>query len=112
MPLPSLQLLEQKLEKQKRLFELRKGALERGIERQIQLFEQRKGAFERKIEQQFETHKKKFEQKLDTQKKKIETRIRRFEQKNGIRLDDEVRFIRSSSFACRASARISFCESR
>ena len=39
--------------------------------------------------------KKKFEQKLDTQKKKIETRIRRFEQKNGIRLDDEVRFIRS-----------------
>ena len=95
MPLPSLQLLEQKLEQQKRLFELRKGALERGIERQIQLFEQRKGAFERKIEQQFETHKKKFEQKLDTQKKKIETRIRRFEQKNGIRLDDEVRFIRS-----------------
>src|SRR6266436_3914007 len=95
MPLPSLQLLEQKLEQQKRLFELRKGALERGIERQIQLFEQRKGAFERKIEQQFETHKKKFEQKLDTQKKKIETRIRRFEQKNGIRLDDDVRFIRS-----------------
>src|SRR5260370_15815767 len=95
MPLPSLQLLEQKLDKQKRLFELRKGALERRIERQIQLFGQRKGAFERKIEQQFETHKKNFEQKLDTQKKKIETRIRRFEQKNGIRLDDEVRFIRS-----------------
>src|SRR6201981_3438626 len=95
MPLPSLQLLERKLEKQKRLFELRKGALERRIERQIQLFEQRKGAFERKIEQQLETHKKKFEQKLDTQKKKIETHIRRFEQKNGIRLDDEVRFIRS-----------------
>src|SRR2546422_6212896 len=95
MPLPAFQLLEQKLEQQKRLFELRKGALERGIERQIQLFEQRKGAFERKIEQQFETHKKKFERKLDTQKKKIETRIRRFEQKNGIRLDDEVRFIRS-----------------
>ena len=95
MPLPSLQLLEQKLEKQKRLFELRKGALERRIGRQIQLFEQRKGALERKIEQQFESHKKKFEQKLDTQRKKMETRIRRFEQKNGIRLDDEVRFIRS-----------------
>src|SRR6266568_1781179 len=95
MSLPSLQLLEQELEKQKRRFELRKDAFERGIERHIQLFEQRKGAFERKIEQQFETHKKKFEQKLDTQKKKIETRIRRFEQKNGIRLDDEVRFIRS-----------------
>src|SRR5437867_4015614 len=95
MSLPSLQLLEQELEKQKRRFELRKDAFERRIERHIQLFEQRKGAFERKIEQQFETHKKKFEQKLDTQKKKIETRIRRFEQKNGIRLDDEVRFIRS-----------------
>jgi phosphatidylethanolamine/phosphatidyl-N-methylethanolamine N-methyltransferase len=95
MPLPALQLLERKLEKQKRLFELRRGALERRIEQQIQLFEQRKGEFERKIEQQFENHKRKFEQKFDTQKKKIETRIRHFEQKNGIRLDDEVRFIRS-----------------
>src|SRR6516225_5658874 len=87
MPLPALQLLEQKLERQKRLFELRKGALERTIEQHIQLFEQRKGALEKKIELQFE-------KKFDTQKKKIETRIRRFEQKNGIRLDDEVRFIR------------------
>jgi phosphatidylethanolamine/phosphatidyl-N-methylethanolamine N-methyltransferase len=95
MPLPALQLLEQKLEKQKRHFEQRKGALERTIEQHIQLFEERKGALERKIERQFETHKKKFEQKFDTQKKKIETRIRRFEQKNGLRLDDEVRFIRS-----------------
>lgn len=94
MPLPALQLLEQKFEKQKRLFELRKGALERRIERHIQLFEQRKGALERKIEQQLESQKKKFEQKFDSQKKKIETRIRLFEQKNGIRLDDEVRFIR------------------
>src|SRR5262249_56021756 len=33
--------------------------------------------------------------KYDTKKKKSERRIRRFEQKNGIRLDDEVRFIRS-----------------
>jgi len=95
MPLPALQLLEQKLERQKRLFELRKGALERRIERHIQLLEQRKGVLEKKLEQQFENHKKKFEQKFDTQKKKIETRIRHFEQKNGIRLDDEVRFIRS-----------------
>src|ERR1700751_6503234 len=93
MPVPAL--LEQKLEKQKRLFELKKGALEKTIEQHIQLFEQRKGALEKKIEHQFETHKKKFEQKFDTQKKKIETRIRRFEQKNGIRLDHEVRFIRS-----------------
>ena len=94
MPLPALQLLEQKLEKQKRLFELKKGALERTIERQIQIFERRKDAFEKRIEQQFENHKRKFEQKFDTQKKKIETRIRLFEQKNGVRLDDEVRFIR------------------
>src|SRR5439155_1173741 len=46
MSLPSLQLLEQELEKQKRRFELRKDAFERRIERHIQLFEQRKGEFE------------------------------------------------------------------
>src|SRR6476469_5204292 len=88
MQLPALQLLEQKLERHKRLFELRKGALEKRIE-------QRKGALEKKLEQQFENHKRKFEQKFDTQRKRIETRIRHFEEKNGIRLDDEVRFIRS-----------------
>jgi phosphatidylethanolamine/phosphatidyl-N-methylethanolamine N-methyltransferase len=55
MPLPALQLLEKRFEKQIRLFELKRGALER----------------------------------------KIGTQIRRFEKKNGIRLDDEVRFIRT-----------------
>jgi phosphatidylethanolamine/phosphatidyl-N-methylethanolamine N-methyltransferase len=55
MPLPALQLLEKKFEKQIRLFELKRGAIE----------------------------------------KKIETHFRRFEQKNRIPLDDEVRFIRS-----------------
>src|SRR2546421_355073 len=65
MQLPALQLLEQKLERHKRLFELRKGALEKRIEQQIQLFEQRKGALEKKLEQQFENHKRKFEQKFD-----------------------------------------------
>jgi phosphatidylethanolamine/phosphatidyl-N-methylethanolamine N-methyltransferase len=55
MPLQALQQLEKKIERQFRLFELKRGALER----------------------------------------KIGTHIRRFEQKNGIRLDDEVRFIRS-----------------
>src|SRR4029450_483285 len=94
MPLPALQLLEQKLEKQKRLFELKRGALERTIERQIQIFEREKGAVEKRIEQPFEHHKRKFEQKSDTQKKKTETRLRLFEQKNGVRLDDEVPFIR------------------
>lgn len=95
MPLPALQRLEKKFEQQKRLLELKRGAFEREIERHLERFEQRKGALERKIEQQFENHKKRFGQKFETQKKKIETQIRRLEQKNGIRLDDEVRFIRS-----------------
>jgi phosphatidylethanolamine/phosphatidyl-N-methylethanolamine N-methyltransferase len=55
MPLPALQLLEKRFEKQIRLFELKRGALERTIG----------------------------------------THIRRFEKKNGICLDDEMRFIRS-----------------
>ena len=95
MPLPALQLLEKKFEQQKRLFEVKKVELEREIERHIQLFEQKKGAFEKKIEQQFESHRRKFEQGLETQKRKFGVQIRRFEQKNGIRLDDEVRFIRT-----------------
>jgi phosphatidylethanolamine/phosphatidyl-N-methylethanolamine N-methyltransferase len=89
-----MQLLEKEFEKQKRRFELKKGALEREIGRHMQFFEQKKGALEKKIEQQFENHRKKFGQKFETQKKKLETHFRRFEQKNGIRLDD-VRFIRS-----------------
>ena len=47
--------------------------LEKKFEKQIRLFELKRGAIE----------------------KKIETHIRRFEEKNRIRLDDEVRFIRS-----------------
>ena len=47
--------------------------LEKKFERQMRLFELKKGALERKIE----------------------TQIRRLEEKKGIRLDDEVRFIRS-----------------
>jgi phosphatidylethanolamine/phosphatidyl-N-methylethanolamine N-methyltransferase len=95
MPLPPLQLLEQKFEEQKRLFELKKGILGRKIEQQILLFERRRDAFERRIEQHFATHRRKFEQGIATQRRKFESHIRRFEQKNGIRLDDEVRFIRS-----------------
>jgi len=60
MPLPALQLLEKRFEKQIRLFELKRGAIEKKIE----------------------THFRRFEQK-------------RFEQKNRIPLDDEMRFIRS-----------------
>ncbi len=72
MPLPALLTLEKKFEKQKRIFELRKGALEKKIERHILLFEQRKGEFERKIEHQ----KKKFQQSFES-------------------LDDDMRFIRT-----------------
>jgi phosphatidylethanolamine/phosphatidyl-N-methylethanolamine N-methyltransferase len=77
MPLPALELLEKKIERQIRLLELRRGALGRKIEREI------------------ETHRRRIGQKFENQKKKFETRIRRFEEKNGIRIDDEFRFFRS-----------------
>src|ERR1700688_4756431 len=73
MSLPALQKFEQRIERQIRLFEARKHIIERKIERQIRLFEQ----------------------KRDGIGKKIEAQIRQFELKRGIRLDDEVRFIRS-----------------
>jgi len=99
MPLQALQLLEKKIEKrferQLRLFEHKKDVLERKIEGHIRLFELKRGALEQKIEHKIETHKKKLGLKFETQKKKFETHIRRFEEKNGIRLDDEVRFFRS-----------------
>src|ERR1700682_2384859 len=94
MPLPALQLLEREFEKQRRFFELKKGAWGRQIDRHIQIFEEKKDALERKIEQHFEIHIKRFEQKLETQKQKFGTQIRRLEAKNGDRLDD-VRFIRT-----------------
>jgi phosphatidylethanolamine/phosphatidyl-N-methylethanolamine N-methyltransferase len=95
MPLPALELLEREFEKQRRLFELKRSEFEQKIERRMQLFEARKGALAREIEQRFESQRRKFGQRFESHKKKFETRIRRFEQKNGIRLDDEVRFIRS-----------------
>jgi phosphatidylethanolamine/phosphatidyl-N-methylethanolamine N-methyltransferase len=99
MPLHALQLLEKKIEKsferQIRLFGLKKGVIERKIEGHIRLFELKRGALERKIERKIETQKKKIGLKFETQKRKIETHIRRFEEKNGIRFDDEVRFFRS-----------------
>ena len=77
MPLQTLEVLEKKIERQIRLFELKRGALGRKIEREI------------------ETHRRRIGQKFESQKKKFETHIRRFEEKNGIRIDDEVRFFRS-----------------
>jgi phosphatidylethanolamine/phosphatidyl-N-methylethanolamine N-methyltransferase len=73
MPLPALQKFEQKIGRQIRLLEIRKNIIERKIERQIRLFEQKRDDIGRKIEHQ----------------------IRQFERSKGIRLDDEVRFIRS-----------------
>jgi phosphatidylethanolamine/phosphatidyl-N-methylethanolamine N-methyltransferase len=73
MPLPALQKFEKQIGRQLRLLEVRKNIIERKIERQIRLFEQRRNGIGKKIEQQ----------------------IKHFERKRGIRLDDEVRFIRS-----------------
>jgi phosphatidylethanolamine/phosphatidyl-N-methylethanolamine N-methyltransferase len=73
MPLPALQKFEQKIGRQIRLLELRKSIIERKIERQMRLFEQKRNGIGKKIEQQ----------------------VRLFERKKGIRLDDEVRFLRS-----------------
>jgi phosphatidylethanolamine/phosphatidyl-N-methylethanolamine N-methyltransferase len=71
--MPALQVFERKIGRQLRLLEVRKTLIERKIERQIRLFEQKRDGLGRKIEQQ----------------------IKRFELRRGIRLDDEVRFIRS-----------------
>jgi len=99
MPLQALQLLEkkieQKFERHFRLFEIKKGVLERKIEGHIRQFELKRDDLERKIEREFETQKKKIGLKFETQKRKFRTQIRRFEEKNGIRIDDEVRFLRS-----------------
>lgn len=73
MPLPALQKFEQTLERQVRLLGAKKYLIERKIGRQIRLLEQ----------------------KRDDIGKKIEEQIREFERKKGIRLDDEVRFLRS-----------------
>ena len=75
MSLPALDILEKKLERQKRLFELKRGALERQIERHIAQFEQKKGAFEKKFEQHFEDHKRRFGQRFESQKQRIGTQI-------------------------------------
>ena len=73
MPLPTLQKFEKKIGRQLRLLEVRKNIIERKIERQFRLFEQ----------------------KRDGIGKEIDRAIKQFERNKGIRLDDEVRFIRS-----------------
>ena len=78
---PALEILEKKIERQIRF--------------QIRLLELKRGALGRKIEREFETHRRRIEQKFENGKKRFESRIRRFEEKNGIRIDDEFRFFRS-----------------
>jgi phosphatidylethanolamine/phosphatidyl-N-methylethanolamine N-methyltransferase len=73
MTLPALRKFENEIERQLRLLELKKTEFERNIGRRIRLFEEKRDGLGRKIEQQ----------------------IRQFERKRGIRLDDEVRFLRS-----------------
>jgi len=73
MPVPGLQMFEQKVERQLRLLELSKILIERKLGRQFRLLDQKRDGISKKIEQ----------------------KIRQFERKRGIRLDDEVRFIRS-----------------
>jgi phosphatidylethanolamine/phosphatidyl-N-methylethanolamine N-methyltransferase len=88
MPIQALQVLERKIERQIRLFELKNRALGRKLERKIATQKERIG-------QKFDAHKLRIEQKFDAQKKKFESHIRRFEQRNGIRIDDEFRFFRT-----------------
>jgi len=73
MPLQALHKFELKIEQQLRFLEIRKHMIGRKIGRQIRLIEQKRDGIGKKIEQQ----------------------IKQFELKNGIRFDDEVRFIRS-----------------
>jgi phosphatidylethanolamine/phosphatidyl-N-methylethanolamine N-methyltransferase len=73
MPLPALEKFEQKIGRQFRLLEFSKIMIERKIERQFRRFERKSGGIG----------------------KKIEAQIKQFELRKGIRLDDEVRFIRS-----------------
>jgi len=73
MALPALQKFERKIERHIRLLEAKRYVIERKIGRHIRLFEKKRDGIGKKIEEQF----------------------RQFERNNGIRLDDEVRFIRS-----------------
>lgn len=73
MSLPALRKFEDEIERHLRLLELKKTEFERNVGRRIRLFEEKRDGLGKKIEQQ----------------------IRQFERKRGIRLDDEVRFLRS-----------------
>jgi phosphatidylethanolamine/phosphatidyl-N-methylethanolamine N-methyltransferase len=99
MTVPALQILEKKIERQIRLFGMRRGAIERKIEKKFETHKRQFGikfeSHKKKIEDTIEIHKRKIEQRFENHKKRFETKIRRFEEKNGIRLEDEVKFFRN-----------------
>ena len=110
MPIQALQVLERKIERHIRLFELRNRALGRKLERKIAThrarfeesidahvarFEEKFDAHVARFEEKFGAHKQRFGQRIDAHKRKFESRIRRFEAKNGFRIDDEFRFFKS-----------------
>ena len=69
--------------------------LEKKIERQIRLFELKRDVIERKIEKKIETQKRRIGQKFEDQKRKFKSHIRRFEERKGIRINDELRFFKT-----------------
>jgi phosphatidylethanolamine/phosphatidyl-N-methylethanolamine N-methyltransferase len=69
--------------------------LEKKIERQIRLFELKRDVLERKIEKKIETQKRRIGQKFEDQKRKFKSHIRRFEERKGIRINDELRFFKT-----------------
>src|SRR5947208_1503170 len=77
MPLQALQVLDKK------------------VERKIRLVDIKRDVFERKIEKKNETHKRRIGQKFEDQKLKFKSHIRRFEERKGIRSNDELRFFRT-----------------
>ena len=75
----------QTLEQFERRYRLLEQIVGKNIDKRVRLIEQH---FEEKVERPFRL----IEERIS---RKIETRLRRFGEKNGIRLNDEVRFIRS-----------------
>ena len=91
--------LEQTLRSRKQQINAHKNRLGTKIERTLEThklqFENHRKRLGDKIEQTFESRKEQFKTHKKRLGTKIGTHIRRFEEKKGIRLDDEVRFFRN-----------------
>jgi phosphatidylethanolamine/phosphatidyl-N-methylethanolamine N-methyltransferase len=77
MPLPTFQVIEKQ------------------IERQIRRLEIRRGLFGRTIERKFASQRRKIEEEFASQRDKFVVHLRRFDGRKVLRIDDEVRFLRS-----------------